>query len=149
MIFNQVQVDDEVYEYVKRHAVPLEDDFNSALKRLLNIGTIQKSEKKSNNYINNVSKIRPIPPGTPQALVQILEVVQYVKNGISRKEATRLVAMKHNVAPQTVLDKYCRQLGLTASEFDKLLSDPKLIEIISKLKWKFNSFQDVIDDILN
>ncbi len=146
MNFHQVQVDNDVFEYVKMHAEPLVDDFNSALKKMLGIGQIRTPIKKSKTYTNN---FRQIPLGTPQALIQILKVIQYVIRGKNRKEATRLVAKEHDVTPQTVMDKYCRQLGLTALEFESLLEEPGYVELKKLLKNKFKNFENIIDDILD
>ena len=43
MRFQQVEIDEEVFQFVKRHAEPLVDTFNSALRRLLPLdGKVQK-----------------------------------------------------------------------------------------------------------
>jgi len=39
-------VDDDIYEYVQRHAVPLEDDFNSVLRRLLGMASESNDESR-------------------------------------------------------------------------------------------------------
>ena len=91
-----------------------------------------------------------LPREVPQALRQILEVAYLVsRHGESRTDATRAVAQSHRVAPQTVLDKYCRQLGLTASEFDRLLDDASLIELRRRLQKKFDQHSNLIDDVLS
>jgi hypothetical protein len=48
-------VDDDIYEYVQRHAVPLEDDFNSVLRRLL--GMASESRRASASGSQQVGKI--------------------------------------------------------------------------------------------
>ena len=49
---------------------------------------------------------------------------------------------------QTVLDKYTRQLGLTAFQFDKLLEPARLDELRGLLKQKFPDHSAVIDEEL-
>ncbi len=150
MQFHQVEVDQEVFEYIQKHAVPLVDNFNTALKKLLHISKantqIHTSEikEKSAQY-----HTREIPAGTPQALVQILKVSLLVLRGTSRHEATRKIANEHNVTPQTVIDKYTRQLKITASGFDWLLDQPDRIELKQLLKYTFPNFKHVVDDILS
>src|SRR5206468_1123594 len=59
--------------------------------------------------------IPDLPLGVPKALSQVLEVIYGVRNlGLSRTAATNLVAQKRNHPPQTIIDKYCRQLGKRA-----------------------------------
>lgn len=148
---HQVEVDDEVFSYVQQHAEPLVDNFNTTIKRLLGLTVKGPGSQPS------LSKGQPTPiPGlelpreTPQALRQILEVAYLVsKRGESRTDATRIVARTRHVAPQTVLDKYCRQLDLTAADFDRLLDEPQLTSLRTKLHRKFPEYSGVVDDILS
>ena len=55
MGFHKVEVDDEVFQYVKGHAEPLVDTFNSVLRRLLLASLIQK--------LTNPSRKLPAPFG--------------------------------------------------------------------------------------
>ena len=149
MQYHQVQVDNEVFEYVKRHAEPLVDDFNSAIKKLLkfysnfDIDTSKLSKEKKDHF-----KIKKIPAGTPQALIQILKVAHFVLSGYSRGQATKTVAKEHNSTPQTVIDKYTRQLKISASKFDWLLAQPSCNELRTLLKEIFPNFSSIIDEIL-
>ena len=151
---HQVEVDEEVFAYVQQHAEPLIDDFNSTIKRLL--GASGK-HKKHKNIQPTISASQPTPiPGlnlpreAPQSLRHILEVAYLVsKQGESRTDATRSVAKIHKVTPQTVLDKYCRQLNLTAAEFDRLLYEPNLISLRKMLKAKFYEYNNLIDNVLS
>jgi len=59
-----------------------------------------------------------------------------------------MVADKHGVFTQTVLDKYCRQLGLTASRFDQLLGQKDLVDLREILKSKFQTYTETIDAAL-
>jgi negative regulator of replication initiation len=141
---HQVEVDDEVFAFVKSHAEPLVDTFNTSLRRLLPLsgGTVQKRPNA------------PVPPtgtpsfpgGTPQALRQIIEVAVLVLGGAyTRQSATHAVAKRHGVATQTVLDKYGRQLGLTAGQFDRLLEQSCHKELKQLLRSKFPGHQEAID----
>jgi hypothetical protein len=79
-------------------------------------------------------------------LAQILEVIHEVKKaGRNRREATNLVAQRRNTAPQTVIDKYCRQLGKRAYEIDRLLEDQNLGELRALLERKFVNHRELIN----
>jgi hypothetical protein len=151
MEFHKVEVDDEVFQYVKREAEPLVDTFNSVLKRLLLIPD-QKFDKFKQKVISPLrasSLLLNLPSQTPQALQHILEVAYLVRGGAyDRPSATQFVAKRHNVFPQTVLDKYCRQLNLKAKEFDRLLGQPELTDLIIILKSKFPEYKQLIDETL-
>jgi hypothetical protein len=66
----------------------------------------------------------------------------------ARTAATQYVAKQHRVFPQTVLDKYCRQLDLTASQFDRLLEQEKLSDLQQLLRSKFPEHAEVINATL-
>jgi len=149
MIQHQVSVDREVFEFVQNHAEPLIDTFNSTLKRLLNIKNSSLNITNGKSLNSTDSRKSTIPAGTPKALDQILNVILLVLNGNSRNSATHIVATENNVAPQTVIDKYCRQLNLTASKFDYLLSEPDLNKLREILKNKFKTYDKEIDIVLN
>ncbi len=149
---HQVEVDNEVFTFVKAHAEPLEDTFNSALRRLLpfDIRMRQGSDAPSQKPSTQTSSAIPsFPTGTPRALRQILAVTRLVRRGsYLRTGATHFVAKQLDVTPQTVLDKYCRQLQLTASEFDRLLEQENLSDLGRILRAKFSQHSDVIDDVI-
>jgi hypothetical protein len=150
---HQVEVDDEVFSFVKGRAEPLVDNFNSALRRLLPLGESkpQRSAQtpKSAHPVNGGAHFPSLPNGTPQALRQILEVALLVRGGAySRTAATQYVAKQHRVFPQTVLDKYCRQLGLTASQFDRLLEEEKLQDLRQVLRSKFPDHAEIVNGAL-
>jgi len=141
---HQVEVDDEVFAFVKSHAEPLVDNFNSSLRRLLPLATAKAGKVR---VAPTTSTVGPpaFPSGTPQALRQIIEVALLVRNGsYSRPSATRFVAKRHGITPQAVLDKYCRQLGLTAHQFDRLLEQPGFRDLKQLLLSKFASHSDAI-----
>ncbi len=153
MRFHQVEVDDIVFQFVKAHAEPLVDSFNSALRRLLPLSDNQKTtaQLSESGFAQSPSAASPvpIPIHLPQALQQILEVVRLVRSGsYTRPSATQYVARQFNVFPQTVLDKYCRQLGLAANQFDRLLEEPGFGELRKILKKRFSDCANDIDEAL-
>jgi len=148
MRFHKIEVDNEVWDFLKKHAEPFEDTPNSVLKRIL------LRENKENRYsnTNTIKKdvVLNFPPGTPNALSQILEVLYEIKKmGRTRTEATKIVAKRRNTFPQTIIDKYCRQLGKKAYEIDRLLHEQNLKSFKSILEEKFRNYKDVIDSFFN
>jgi hypothetical protein len=153
MRFHQVEVDDDIFQFVKAHAEPLVDTFNSALRRLLPLSVAQaeKNQTLGNDAPppGGTAGLQVVPQHLPQALRHILEVVRLVRGGAyTRTTATQYVARQNKVFPQTVLDKYCRQLTLTASQFDRLLEEPGLGELRKRLKTKFPDHTQAIDEVL-
>lgn len=153
MRYFKVDVDEEVYEFVKGHAEPLVDTFNSALRRLLPLSNakseIQAVSGTEDGKQKSYNELPIIPRHTPAALSQILEVVHLVRGGAyTRPMATHRVAKHRNITPQAVLDKYCRQLNLRADQFDRLLAQADLEELRKILKSKFSRNSEVIDNIL-
>lgn len=145
MRVHQVEVDDEVFLFVKARAEPLEDTFNSALRRLL---PLEGRDKKPLATVA-ASAMLTFPTGTPEALRQILEVVRLVRGrAYTRTAATQFVAKQHGVFPQTVLDKYCRQLQLSATEFDQLLEQNDLVRLREILRSKFPAQAEIIEHTL-
>jgi len=144
---HQVEVDDDVFQYVKGHAEPLVDSFNTAVRRLLNLnrGAKRAAPNTATSGANGL-----VPPGTPRALAQILEVTNLVIRGNrARTDATREVARRRQVTQQAVNDKYGRQLGLTAEQFDRLLGQPGLHDLKKRLNEKFPEHHDVINSFLS
>lgn len=148
MKMHQVEVDDEVFRFAKKEAEPLVDSFNTAIRRLLGLdGSVgRKGGQASKPVSGNIS----IPPGTPRALAQILEVAELVlRNNWTRTDATREVSRRRNVTPQTVNDKFGRQIGLTAEQFDRLLGQPGLNDLKKVLNEKFPRHRDVVASVLS
>lgn len=140
MGWHQIQVDDEVMGYLKAKGEPFVDTPNSVLRRelLRRVTSPGRPGLKSVTNAGGPEILPSLPLDFPEALRQILEVVYLVlRSSRTRGEATHLVARHHTVAPQTVLDKYTRQLGISASQFDGLLSDRSLSELVRKLVSKF------------
>ncbi len=144
MRYYEIQVDEKIWNFLKKNAEPFEDTPNTVLNRLL-FGTGSKECNLVSTQGNLISNLR-----IPRALSQILEVIYEVKvNNRSRTEATSLVAQKNKTTTQTVIDKYTRQLGKKAYQIDMLLEKENLIEFRSLLKQKFTSFHKAIDDFIN
>jgi hypothetical protein len=153
MRFRQVEVDNDVFQFVKTHAEPLVDTFNSALRCLLPMSDTQTQKnhvvERDPGQTDTAGALPSVPRHLPQALKHILEVVRLVRGGAyTRTTATQYVARQYKVFPQTVLDKYCRQLSLTAAQFDRLLEEPGLGELRKKLKGRFSGHAQAIDEVL-
>lgn len=136
-----IEIDEKVWRFLQKHAEPFIDTPNSVLNKML-IGASKDSEtQESESAIPSVSI-----KGTPKSLSQILEVIYEIEvNGCSRTEATNRVAQNRGTAPQTITDKYCRQIGKKAHEIDQLLSEPGYDQFRALLKSKFSNHAQVID----
>ncbi|MDO8281530.1 MAG: hypothetical protein Q7U10_02720 [Thermodesulfovibrionia bacterium] len=139
----EITVDEEIWNFLKSHAIPLEDTPNSVLRKFL----LSKGGGAIHQKTTQHSDFPSFPVGVPKALSQILEVIYLIKKrGLTRTEATNKVADQRLTAPQTILDKYCRQLNKKAFEIDRLLEDKNLDEFRSLLETKFINHRDVIKD---
>jgi len=136
-----IEVDEGVWHYLQRHAEPFVDTPNSVLNRLL------FDEKEPSEATTAVLSIPTVSiEGLPKSLTQILEVVYEMEvNGYSRTQATNRVAKKRGTAPQTVTDKYCRQLGKRAHEIDELLAEPGYAGFKVLLDSKYPDHRGIID----
>ena len=145
MAFYKIDVDEELWQFLKKNAEPFEDTPNSVLKRLLFGGTKSSPEDSLKTHITNDFPV--FPPSIPKALAQTLEVIYGVKKlGLTRRQATNLVAKKRGIAPQTVVDKYCRQLDKRAYEIDRLLESNDLEGLQELLFNRYRSKRDVVRD---
>lgn len=150
MRMHPVEVDDDVFQLVKKEAEPLVDTFNAAIRRLLDLDTNAKRRVEQRSSPNSNSGNGSIPPGTPKALAQVLEVAHLVlRSKWERTDATREIARRRDVKQQTVNDKFGRQLGLTAEQFDRLLGQPGLNDLKKMLNEKFPRHRDVIASVLS
>jgi len=136
-----IEIDEKIWHLLQQHAEPFVDTPNSVLNRLIN-SKEQKPEE--------VAPLFELPSvsveGLPKSLSQILEVVYEMQvNGYSRTEATNRVAKKRGTAPQTITDKYCRQLGKRAHEIDELLTEPEFSQFKDLLASKFANHRGIID----
>ncbi|HEA68177.1 MAG TPA: hypothetical protein ENI07_15350 [Desulfobacterales bacterium] len=148
---HKIDLDQEVLDYLKSQAEPFIDTPNDVLRRLLLGKTSNEklSQVKSRESLSHNPP--PVPAGTPKALEHILQVV-YLTHfvDVPRSKGTKIVAKMHGgIAPQTVLDKYCRQLNLKAFEFDRLIAEPGFGGLKKKLYAKFSAHSVVIDNYLN
>ncbi|GBE38693.1 MAG TPA: hypothetical protein ENH35_03160 [Candidatus Moranbacteria bacterium] len=138
MKFYKIEIDETIWNYLKNHADPFEDTPNTVLRRLL----FGKTKKTVGG-----PEIPSFTNGIPRALQQTLEVIYEMKKvGRSRSEATNIVAQRKGTAPQTIIDKYCRQLNKKAYEVDQLLQDQNLHEFKQLLERKFPNHHTVIRD---
>ena len=136
-----IEIDEKVWVYLQKHAEPFIDTPNSVLNQIL-FGASKKTTEQ--DCVSTVPEVKI--QGTPKSLSQILEVIYEMEvNGYSRIEATNRVAQKRGTAPQTITDKYCRQIGKKAHEIDQLLSETDYKEFKALLKEKFVAHQQVID----
>jgi hypothetical protein len=138
MQYYKIEIDEKIWNFLKSEAEPFEDTPNSVLNRILFGGDAINR--------NAVTYTPPsFPDDVPKALAQTLEVIYEVKrSGRNRREATNLVAQRRNTAPQTVIDKYCRQLGKRAYEIDRLLKDENIREFKALLEKKFINHRELI-----
>ena len=81
--------------------------------------------------------------------MQILWVAFSVRRlGLSRQDATNLVARHLGLTAQTVQDKYCRQLRIRADGFGTMLREPTLAHLQRALEVKFPEQKQLIRDVL-
>ncbi len=150
-----IEVDEEVFRHLQDQARPLIDTPNTVLRRLLLRADSGPKAKRADGQavspcLETPKEFPNMPFGTPAGLQQILWVIYLVRRkGRPRPEATTDVAKALHIAPQTVLDKYCRQLGLTAMKFDLLVRDPELNELRSLLLRKFPAYEEIIRRFLS
>jgi len=136
-----IEIEENIWHYLQKHAEPFIDTPNSVLNRMLFGASKEPPEKGTASKTPAVSI-----EGVPKSLAQILEVVYEIKiNGLSRTEATKRVAQKRSTTPQTVTDKYCRQIGKKAREIDQLLSEADYENFKKILKDNFSTHQQFID----
>jgi len=141
MKMHTIEIDENLWSYLQKHAEPFVDTPNSVLNRLLFDTSHAPSPKSRVPEIPTVSI-----QGIPKSLAQILEVIYEIEvNGCSRTEATKRVAHKRGTSPQTITDKYCRQIGKKANEIDQLLSEPGYEGFKKILESKFGAHQQVIE----
>ncbi|MBT4484243.1 MAG: hypothetical protein HOC71_11280 [Candidatus Latescibacteria bacterium] len=146
MNYYKIEVDEDVYKYLKQHATPFEDTPNSVLRKIL---AINKSD--INNLNNDAIKNLPnFSSGFPEALSQTLIMIFLVKKeNLSRKKATNYIAKIKRIRYQTVISKYTTQLGKKVYEIDRLLDQINLNEFKSLLEKKFPNNKNYINNFFN
>ena len=138
----EIEVDEEIYDFLKKHAEPFKDTPNSVLRRYLPLRS-DKVEIKDSTTVKISSQF---PPSVPNALAEILEMIILVKKeGLSRVEATHTVADLRGIKTQSVIDKYCRQLGKRAYEIDELLMTANMNEFKKLLVERFPYHSKVVE----
>jgi negative regulator of replication initiation len=140
----KIEVDEEVYNFLKKKADPFVDiNPNSVLRRLLlNNSKTNKSDKP--NVLPEFSA------SVPHALAETLEMIILVKKeGFNRIEATHKVADIRRISTQAVLDKYCRQLNKRAYEVDELLTTANLDKFKTLLIVKYPYHKATIERIFS
>jgi len=141
MKMHTIQIDETVWRHLQKHAEPFVDTPNSVLSRLL-FGASKDLPQRDRTSKPPQMSVK----GIPKSLAQILEVVYEIEvSGNSRTEATKRVAHQRGTSPQTITDKYCRQIGLKAHEIDQLLSEPGYQNFKRILKDRFSAHQQVIE----
>ncbi len=149
----RIEVDEDVYKFLKKHAEAFVDkDENSVLRKLLLGKKVLPAKKEAEFRVNGKysGNFPDLPAGIPDGLGYILEMVYLLKKEItnSRIEAAKMVAERHNIKYSTVAEKYARQLDLSADDIDRMLDDIEYIELRNVLKAKFPKYNGVIKNIL-
>lgn len=141
MKMHSIEIDEKTWHFLQQNAEPFIDTPNSVLNRLL-FGLGERKKEDAPLFSIPTVSIE----GLPKSLSQILEVVYEMEvNGYSRTQATNRVAKKRGTAPQTITDKYCRQLGKRAHEIDELLTEPGYNSFKDLLTIKFAAHRGLID----
>lgn len=144
MRIHQIEIDHEVFTFLKAKAEAFVDTPNDVLRREL----LKKNSKSSSSQ--PISNLPEVAADTPQALAQILHVAYLVRvRNLDRIEATEHIAREHGVKKQTVIDKYTRQIKMKAADFDKLLYQPDPKDLKNLLKHKFRNQNDLIECYLS
>lgn len=146
-----IEVDTEIFGFLQSQATPFVDSPNDVLRRLLLKKGLKIDGKQPEVKISGWTQSLPVfPGGVPKALEHTLQVAFLVRYGkMSRIRATQRIADMHGVATQTILDKYCRQLDLTAHQFDRLLDDKELKSLKELLNRKFPDQCKIINEYLS
>ena len=141
MKMHLIEIDEKIWSHLQQHAEPFVDTPNSVLNRLI-FGEEEKKEEEAASFSIPTVNFQ----GLPKSLAQILEVVYEIEvNGCSRTQATHRVAKKRGTAPQTINDKYCRQLGKKAHEIDELMAEPGYAGFKDLLTGKYSVHREIID----
>jgi hypothetical protein len=144
-----IEVDEEVFASLEAEARSRIETHNTVLRRKLFAGKAPTLPAAVQTQSVIPLGLPNLPPGTPAALQQILWVVQLVRaNTRDRPDATADVAKVVGVTPQTVTDKYGRQLGLTADRFDELLREASLEQLEKLLRERFSRHHETIARVL-
>ena len=140
----KIEVDEEVYRFIESKAVPFVDkDANSVLRKLL------LKQRVITDNTEAIIELNKYPKGIPDGLKQVLQVIDLVKQGETRVDATRKIAALNDIEYSTVVDKYARQLGKRVFEINEMLHESGYYQIKTLLKTKFSIYTDKIEDFFN
>jgi len=140
----KIEIDEEVYDFLKKRAEPFVDtNPNGVLRRLL----LNNSRTNKRDRANVLPRL---PAGVSHALAETLEMIFLVtREGFNRVEATHKVADIRGITTQAVLDKYCRQLNKRAYEIDELLVTANLDKFKGLLVTKYPYHKAIIERIFH
>lgn len=132
-----IEIDEIVWKYLQKKAEPFIDTPNTVLQDIL----FGKKIKKASGFSPPV-----LVSGLPKSLSLILEIIYEIeRNGYTRTKATKVIANRKEVAPRTLISKYCNYLGKKAREIDVLLKEPGYDEFRRILKEKNHDYNEIID----
>ncbi len=144
MKYHTIEIDEEVWGLLQKKAKPFVDSPNTVLRELLGKENYQVINKNLNIPFTSFFQV---PYKIPAALEYTLRMIYLVKyGGFLRNDATNNIAKELKIRPQSVIDKYCRQLNKKAYEVDRLLSQNNCSEFRSILIKNFPNFPNDIDD---
>ncbi len=145
MRYRKIEVDEEVYAYLQKKAKRAEDDFNNVLRREL----LGAADVRDGTEAVEVTEKLEMPRDIPRELKQVLELVESVRFGRqSRWEATQSVAQNSGVTYEALIDICCDGMGLTLSQFDRLLDKDSHEKLKAALKGKYARHSESIDAFL-
>ena len=155
MQMHPIEIDSEVLAFLRERIEDFNETPNSVLRRELRL--IARSNPPVDSSTIWSAKQSPptptmadIPLSAPEALSQILEVVQLVRgSGMDRIHATIRVAERRRIERETVADKYGRQMELSTEQFDGLLAELELHELRQRLCAKFPRYQREITEAIS
>jgi len=149
-----IEIDSEVLAFLRDRIEDFNETPNSVLRRELRIAFHANIRADSPMSVDQATakqlpSLTEIPLSAPEALSQIMEVVQLVRGTrIDRVHATVRVAERRRIERETVADKYGRQMGLSTDQFDRLVAEPTLDGLREKLCSKFPSYSGEIRNVL-
>ncbi len=85
----------------------------------------------------------------PNYLGYTLEVYYYTLDGLTRNDATNMVANRKGITPSTVVSSYTRQLGMSASEIDTIMQPGNEKKFKKTLIVQFPEYIDKINEFFN
>lgn len=111
--------------------------------------SIEPSEFHTEHRIPFTENLPALPHHIPTTLEHTLQMVHLVRTqGMTRIEATKVLADWHRVAIPTVTIKFTRLLGISAHEIDELLLPARRSDLVGLLTSHFPGYEDVIRDVV-